>query len=717
MKKSQYPITIGVPSVAVIGVSRAGKSSLLSRLIHNHVSANLNTVGTEQGQTTLIPTDYFLRSDNDSPDAVRLRVTLRVFGDGAPRLDCDAVFTALSYPLLTYADGKKNNAKGVPVSVLEEYVNSGSFTEDFLHAVNGAVRLGQLDTPEFRELAAAGARELLEAVKLRLKEVDSAVEKMKNDDEKKRVRRVALRDALRQCFDDLRKDPGSSASKLLVHTGAFTWGRLKTLLPDNLWTERSTSVELDMEEDADRQRLKDLLSPASPLSLIVEKYEIACAMSSGFSNSFTAARDAGENSWIDPKLPFRLILCDTAGLTQDTGGDISSIQNRLSAAVTKGCGAILLLMPNSVIEDLRLMILQSFRAKEPELKKDHIPVYLAIARADEVLTFKADIDEDEDAFRDEARTKWTALREQKNKWQADFKAVDARYITNQPKLGQAYIDDIKTADPELGGEVADAISREASFEYLYNIARNTQRSLFPQGSSKPIFVNLTHPAADECLIRLQAFSAEQVVAAAQELKKSAKKYYIQNRLHWNTAKAFWDHHRSYGDKFVSRAMQYGRIYVHIDGDVRQALGGLSIGALADPDQVDLGQIRLEDNRGHSSSLFERLGLPEDASEEEVKKALWQLFLNNFGAKTSVGFARVLTQAVRRISFKNEEDTVTSCYEKGCAADYNQGVEDVLAYYRGYFSSKTVAADIAGTLNDEFSRAFSWFFFAIYSEER
>lgn len=75
MKKSQYPITIGVPSVAVIGVSRAGKSSLLSRLIHNHVSANLNTVGTEQGQTTLIPTDYFLRSDNDSPDAVRLRVT------------------------------------------------------------------------------------------------------------------------------------------------------------------------------------------------------------------------------------------------------------------------------------------------------------------------------------------------------------------------------------------------------------------------------------------------------------------------------------------------------------------------------------------------------------------------------------------------------------------------------------------------------------------
>lgn len=708
MEKISYPITTGVPSLAVIGVSGAGKSSLLSKTIAREVNSHLDIIGTEQAQTTLIPTEYFLQSGLN-PQTPKLRVTCRNFGCDVPQLDIDAVFTALIQPLLSHLDNSKKS-EGIRISLLKEYASSGNFVEVLLRATNGAVRLEQLDSPTFRDLTATSAQELLDAVDCSA--IDASTAKVNGDSDKKRARRVALRDALQQCWDDCSKDSSSSVSRFLSHISEVTWNQLKTLIPDEMWEGQIASIRLDMNEKSDQQRLRALLSPSSPLSLIVEKFEIYCAMHKIFQDFF---KHNEKNPWIDPKLPFRLILCDTAGLTQDVEDDAISIRQRLSATVVKGRSGILLMMPRSTRDDRLRTILQCFRT-EAGLKRDKIPVYLAISCADEALSFSVDIEEDENAFREEFLEKWKELEKLKGDWQDAFGAVEARYITNQPKKLKAYIDDMKRADFEHGSEVERSISMEASYSYLYDIAKELQKGLFPQDTQTPIFVKLARPITDDCLVRLHVFDAEYVKSAAQTLAEiSTANYFILERLHGNTARAFWKHHSQNGDKFVSRAERYGRIHVHIDGDVRRALGSITICPLQNPNrQIDLRDIVLDDEDG-ATTLFDRLGLPCGASEETVKRGLWQLFLDNFGEKTSAGFSRVLTQAVRRISYKDQAINVMDIYNRGCRTDFNQGVADVLEFYRGYFSSEQIAPNIAETLNDEFSKAFSRFFFALYSD--
>lgn len=121
----------------------------------------------------------------------------------------------------------------------------------------------------------------------------------------------------------------------------------------------------------------------------------------------------------------------------------------------------------------------------------------------------------------------------------------------QPKKIKVYIDDLIELNTEFGNNVKSDISAESTYEYILDIVQCRQKRLFPDNT--PILFKVSWPLHDKYCIKLRVASTDSIKCAAQNLAKASAKYFVHNPLHWKTACAFGNHHRTYGDKFVSRA--------------------------------------------------------------------------------------------------------------------------------------------------------------------
>ena len=144
MKSTNLPNTIGVPKLLLIGPSGASKSSLIEQLIPLAVKKVIKISGKSSGQTTLIPTEYYLQHSTSSQDAndnkVTFTIDLRTIQeDDRQSLPLDEtsqrplkrawnplmIRTAMIFPLLQYIEGSTSN--GLPKAALTNFIESGKY--------------------------------------------------------------------------------------------------------------------------------------------------------------------------------------------------------------------------------------------------------------------------------------------------------------------------------------------------------------------------------------------------------------------------------------------------------------------------------------------------------------------------------------------------------------------------------------------------------------
>lgn len=710
MKTCTYPSTVGVPKLALVGASGAGKSTLALKLLPQAISAATKIAGDSSAQTTLIPTHFYIRQssgDLSMNTQLKLRITLRPFPSEGLRVDEDAVYAAVQHSITIFAMNSKGT--GVPLSALSAYVDSGEYASDLCHVVNGAVRLEHFASDEqFRTCASECAEALLE--NFDTSAVDSSVSKMKGDAEKIQAKALALKGLLRQRWDEDYKKKDSRILALLRMVDQTVWGSLESLLPN---IANSDTFSFDMSDENDRRVFTQLLDPHSPLSLVVEKYEVACGMGTAFQKVYQAQLE--NRLWLDERLPFRLVLMDTVGLDQDNPNDFD-VAKRLRAALNSGCQGILLMLPPSLKDNEKRTIQRRFSTETDEgrrIKRNEIPLFLGIARADEEVTPKVDYEEDPDAYSQEMTRIWEKLSDIRVMWSSQFRAEDARYLTNQPKKIKAYLDDLKEINPDLAETYENHLGTESALDYLFEVTTKLQLQLFP--SKKPIFFRASQQEPDDLHISLQVVKRDAVDEMAASLSEASREYCVPQWLHWNTAYAFRD--ATFGGyPFISRAVQNGRISLYIKGDVDKAARATKWGVTAFNDHVVLKHIDL--TSPDSASLLKNLELDTVvvAEEDDVKRGLCKLFKDNFIGTSSWRFWRAIDAMVCRLSYTEPSirDSAHKAFESGLRAeDANAGVVCLLDYYRNLYQNSKLAGAIEYILNDELTKEFNNFFFPLY----
>ena len=768
MKEASYPRIDGVANVAVVGPSGAGKSLMQKKLLPGPIAKLLKIEGTAAAQTTLIFTQFYLRQEqgqtSEHDSQLRLRVTLRTheISQGTPTegeqsrrelrwdentmvnmlrhgtvhttdkpncrelcLDENAMLTALQYGIIHFADG--HSSTGISVADIKNYIQNGDYFQFICTAVNGAVRLGFFqDDMEFKEAVNRCALFLVEAIDSN--SYNSAVSKIHNDTEKKRIRKNVLWDQLSDAWEKECKKTESPVSQLIDLVRDKVLHLFYELIPKDIIDnslaagEENFTVELDVSEEneGDQKILRGLTNPMSPFSLIVQKYEIACAMSEGFRKVFTDQCE--QKNWIHDQLPFRLIITDTAGLTQDAEADEFDVAKRLNAVLNMGCQGIFLLMP-VMRESKERTIFRAFSPQTEEgrrIRRNNIDVYLGMAKADAMLEPSVEPDEDADGFRQEMEQFQKTLAEQKDRWKEKIKATDCRCITNFPRKTKSYLDALKEIDGELAEWFEQNMNIDATWKYFFDMAKTLQKKMF--SSENPIFYRANRNSRNSA-IKLQIVKSCDVQEAPQILSTCSQEYCLNGWLHWKTAYAFYDATLD-GRQFVSRAVENAQISLYIKGDVFRAFYNRSFYSqwqnsarwnhLINLSDVDLSDVDLNDSIS-KSSLLKRIHVENSMETESIKEALYQLFRSNFTGNSLWRFHRVMDRVFCRLSFEGfVRDYAIAAFYRGYALeDASRGVAEMLEFYRSFYQDPHLVFWIKNIINEEFTKEFNNFFFPLY----
>lgn len=664
MQKTIYPSTLGVPRLALIGSSGAGKSTLVHRLLPLELRKVLKIVGKPSAQTTLIPTHFYIDHRLCGSQYVKLRAKLRPKpADGGFWIDTDAVYTAVEYVF------KNSSANTFPV--------------ELCNSVSGAVRLSPFkDDPDFKTAATKCYEEL---------------SKGKTD-----VGR-------RQVWDALYKAEGSCVRQFLRYIESQVKECVSPLI-DLGEREGEDALRFSIETGADdRQRLSELLDPCNPWSLIVEEYELSCGMGRALATIYENAKDT-EEGWIDSHLPFRLILADTAGLTQDNGDD-AAISRRLTTALNTGCHGILLMMPPSIRDKETTSIFKAFKAEQKRIKKNGTLVALGITKVDEAVAPTVEFNEDWDAYREEMKTIVEQLAELRENWVGRFKKScpdikliqDVGYITTHPKKIIPYLEALGEPNPVP----ALNLNMETTLTYLFDLTVELQRRLLPGGN--PIFFKATEEVPGGMHFKLSVVNAASVNEMSEEMSAVRNRCATEferlggDPLHGNTADAFYRYTLEGRGDWESNAKVYANISTFIIPLVRAA---------ANATTWKFEEWASEMKGVDIESLKSGLNLVGSAT---VSDYLCRCFKSWIGGNKQRCMYAVNT-LVSRLSYSDPQIKrwARICYVKGCReVNQNYGVRRMLSFYWWQYQHDDVTRLIKTWLDEELSKVFNGFFYPIY----
>lgn len=750
MKSTNLPNTIGVPKLLLIGPSGASKSSLIEQLIPLAVKKVIKISGKSSGQTTLIPTEYYLQHSTSSQDAndnkVTFTIDLRTIQeDGRQSLPLDEtsqrplkrawnplmIRTAMIFPLLRYIEG--NTSNGLPKAALTNFIENGKYVEQTCTAVSGAVRLDFFkDDAEFQNLATTCGKFLLSDENISISQLDSALAAVKNNDEKQRVKLSLLKDQFYTAWDRGYADVNSPVRKLLSLMYRRIWERFCEFIPEKLIKEsldqgrEHITLEMDLSEQQDQEIMRELLNPYSSFCLIVKKYHISSSISKKFRECITSPQ---QGRWFHKNLPFRVIIADTAGLTQDTNADALDISSRLRAALDTGCDGILFMMPSSTpqaTQDAVIRALSNATQEGRQIRNENIDVYAAFSKIDEEINPKLSIDDGEAEYYDEMRRIKETLEQKLHSLTDRLPVKCVQYITTQPKKIKSYLDDLEEIEDEIDGEKLSEwfnkhVGLAAMYEFIYEITYDLQTRFFPN-RNVPIFYRAT-PSQQFPAIKMDIFTAADVQDVAEYLKQCSQNYKIEKWLHWNTAYAAQSAMLS-GTYFQSKAKENGRITITMRNDVTLALqkfcqdwGKGNYGPQTNPDRtnrINIDNVVLDDEA--TTPLLEVIGLDCNATHEQVRKGLYNLMHFNFSGQNSWRFYHVVNQVIARLSCTGViHNEIDNRFDQGLRErDASWGVEKALAHYRFVYQHNELAALIATILNQELTNSFNNFFFPVYS---
>lgn len=714
-----YPNTSGVPRVVIVGNSRAGKSTLEEQVIQDSVCESIQISGEEEGQTTLIPTDFFLN------EALGGRTFLRVkfhSHGGEWKMDAVALQEAVIHTLLEMVE--QGNTTGIAIGKLRELVENGRCAQKLWESTTGYVRLERFSGDErFGALLRDGVLLLLEGFEQG--EFDRQTGGKKNEEQKTLARRQYLLDLLNQRWEECVTREGSVLQDFLVYVAKQVWAWLEEALGEGpLCGDQELTLEFDLEQEGDRESLEQLMDPYQPFSLIVSRYELACGVSQAVEDYLKA-----EDRWRwKGDLPFRLILTDTAGLTQQSD-NVDDLRKRLAAALSENCDGIFLMVPMDMKDTLRDRIASVFSMREElgrALKSGQVPVFLALARADESISTRFSVKRNEAEFLNGMAKKLASLREKKERYKELFQASEARLYSNQYEKIQVYVDKIRKE--ELREAYHQELPEDMVVRYLVDMTVQLQEKILAASGGEVIFLRGEDLSGEVPRVELDFYRVEETETVQNQLAQFCRKYHVDGSLHWRTARAFWDSVRS-GVRFDSRAVVNAQIHIYVDGDVAKAVGDTykqwTDQELAD--HITLRNVRtdpdsLRNLAGHLERALSQQGeVRVEPTEAGIRKALAQLARQYFFGQYEYLLWRFRRQLIRNLSYGDQKlhDKLNEAFYQNDqnVQDWNwdRGVKRVLACYQEMYQNKAFAAYMREHIfNRLLSDHFNRLFFPVYT---
>ncbi|MEO3946747.1 hypothetical protein [Gorillibacterium sp. CAU 1737] len=720
MKATTYPSTRGVPHLAMIGPSTATKSTAVYQTMAKLLQEVLSSIiGSSKGQHTIIPTHFF-GSEEHSCNFIKLQVTLK------SKFDSDALFKAVEYVLRNFVSNSNN--VGIPLSAIINYVSTGKFVEILLTEVSGAVRLERLRSDTFIHLVQTCVLSLLE--NFNTSDIDSAIAKMKSDKERKEAKLLHFSNELATRWDQEFKNLNSPTVQFIEHVETTVMNKLKNAIPvKECWSDRLATCEVDLSNGSlDKEHLKRLLDPGEPFSLIVEHYEIAHGLSQQLLDVFKKVKESV--NW--PKeLPFRLVIIDTAGLTQDSNANEFSMKLRLKTALNRDIDGIWVMLPVTAADHTTRSMQRLFSNQNEEgrqIRNNRIQIHVGITRSDEMVTPTSDADYDKPGFVRKMEAIYNSLKALELQAQQDFSADSAKCVTHHYKKVKSYIEDLenigkcsdecdseeispnlKEVAKELTIKFKELLDNNTSLKYLVEIITSLQKQIF-SSFEVPIFFKSVSLQENFQHFNVNLFSTGYAKEVALDIARMSESYQFQHWLHWNTAYAFQQSVQT-GAKFVSRAIQNGRISIYIDGDVQKAINR---DWSKETCQINYHNISFADKS--TTSLLNALGLAQSPlTDSNLRDSLRMFFYRNFSGDTQWRFNRAMSRSIRRLSYLEPKikDSVDNAFREGRAyEDASRGVYNMLSEYKNLYQAHDFYQTISTVLNDELSKEFNKLFYVL-----
>ncbi|MEK4512504.1 hypothetical protein [Paenibacillus sp. FSL K6-2524] len=713
MKPCIFPSVHGIPRLAMIGPSAASKSTMAYNMLAKELREIINNIiGPTTGQHTIIKTNFLGDEDFKDPTTVKLRISLK------KEFDSDELLSALDFNLRNFVS--RSNSSGIPLSNLKKYVSELKFVENLLTEVNGTVRLEKLRSDEFSNLLQHCVLSLLDNFNTSV--VDADIAKMKNDKQQNDTKLVSFSNQLRVLWDKELKTEKSPTEQFVNYIKSEIMYKLSNTVPlEEYQKDNQISCEIDLKNDLDKESLRKLLDPYEPFSIIVKEYEIA----HGFSDQLLSILKIRTNERIGPNkiLPFRVVLVDNPGLTQDSNATEYNMKKRLKTALNCDIDGILLMLPTNSFDAITQAMKNLFSNQSEEgrqIRQSKIQIHAAITRADEKVTPNSDVDYDQDTYISEMNNIYMSLKSLEESAIQNFSAKTAKCVTNQYKKVKAYLNDLKEhGQEELANNFDILLANHSGLNYLFEIVSDLQKQIFSFNSSfssnaEPIILKSVANNIEEQHFKVDLISDNFAKEAAKDIADSSKSYHFDEWLHWVTAFAFRDSVIN-GTKFVSKAMIHGRINIYIDGDVLNAINRKWI------NQTCNFTIRNVDfSHERSSSLLRALGISSDNVDENViENSLKDFFFQNFTDTSLWRFYRAMSRTVRRLSYqepwimKRVDDAFREAYWK-LDGDASTAVYNMLHEYKKIYQSDDFYQTIIEVMNDELTKEFNKLFYVVYS---
>ncbi|MFL1676759.1 hypothetical protein [Paenibacillus dendritiformis] len=404
---------------------------------------------------------------------------------------------------------------------------------------------------------------------------------------------------------------------------------------------------------------------------------------------------------------------------------------RLKTALNRDIDGIWVMLPVTASDNTTRAMQRLFSNQNEEgrqIRNNRIQIHVGITRSDEMVTPTSDADYDKPGFVRKMEDIYNSLKALEFQAKQDFSADSTKCVTHHFKKVKSYIENLenikkcsdesdseeiipnlKEVAKELTTKFKELLDNNSSLKYLVDIITSLQKQIF-SSFEVPIFFKSVSLQENFQHFNVDLISTDYAKEVALDIARMNESYQFQQWLHWNTAYAFQQSVQT-GVKFVSRAMQHGRISIYIEGDVQKAINR---DWSKETCQVNYRNINFSDKS--TISLLNALGLAQSPlTDNNLKDSLRMFFYRNFSGESQWRFNRAMSRSIRRLSYLEPKikESVDNAFKegRGCV-DASQGVCNTLSEYKKLYQAHDFYQTISSVLNDELSKEFNKLFYVI-----
>lgn len=699
------------PTIAVIGPSFTGKSTLIHGLVNGQVGYYLTKGIGENAQTTIIPCRYVF-DQRIAEDLFALAIKKKEF-------DSKIVSIELKEQLAILFANQECSAEDTLDEINDVWIMR------ILEPTSKTYHLGALSKIVTVDALKNALSPILEEIENKTPGYEERVKLLKSGYKKNPPKeKVKISEIRRKVFDEMwdevEEDFKSDYKELLDEIGNNLTDRLEALfetkLDENIIYEYSTRKDSDYKYGG--KVLEELFDSTMPYSLLIEEIVLACR-----------PREAiiEENS----EMPVRFCLRDTMGLTQNDIGE-GTIKDALDIALNCNPDSILVLLSLEERDDILERSMDAISTRFARAKTLKVPIHVLYTKADKLIETiiyrkpRKDVEirqEDYDKYVSEAIKE---LEKKLDIYGHRLSIADWHWLSLRFK--EESMDPIQVA---LKGdeEALSHFTSEGFYKYIKGIVDESYHRIMPKGMDKPLFIQVKEIGKPAIQIKVKADAIADIITSVKrkltEDKETYNRYLIidEKPIHGRSVVNYY-HNLRIGLGYRTVANVYGNFNIHmkqlLTNVIKEFLDDFitlyerdavqTIAENVDADEIQMLIKAFDENEEISKEAYAGINpaIWEKVSEDvKLSQKLHLIFRYHF--ENSDNYHKVINQVALRLSYQNEiiREKIDNIYME--PIPYNSIIHTMQESFYGLFEQaefdNLLAQELGAAMTNEIEKMF------------